>query len=164
MTMRLVHGLIPFHQPRVETGRYLDENSFGLQRSGQAPACRSHWRDNDKILANPATWAVTSSGLMVMHVLDDRIEFEAAILAEVAALRMGFSFGLGANPAATRAAIAGDTRHIPYAEKPLRSVQIQHISYCNPCAFEQEPCRWLGAELEEMAGMLHHIADARALR
>lgn len=106
MTMRLISGEIPYYAPRVGTGRFLTPESFGYQRSGQVPCCYGHWRDNDRTLSNVATWAAGSTGLMIAHVLDDAIEFEAAILAAVASLALGFSFGLGANPAATRAAIA----------------------------------------------------------
>ena len=164
MTMRLVTGEIPFYRPRAGTGRYLTPESFGYGRSGMVPACYGHWRDNDKILANPATWALTSTGLGVMHVLNDDDPFEAAILAAVAKLALGFSFGLGANPSATRAAIAGDTRQIAYAEKPLTHVRIEHISYCPDCAFEQEPAHWVGAELEDMHGRLREIFEINAIR
>ena len=149
----------------IRDSRYITPESFGFKRSGMVPACFNHWRDNDRTLANPATWALTSTGLGIMHVLDDSIEFEAAILAAVAALKMGFSFGWGANPSATRAAIAGDTRSILYVEKPLTHVQIDHISYCAETAWpQQEPAHWVGAELEEIGGMLDSINALNALR
>ena len=76
MTMRLITGEIPFYAPRVQTGRYITPESFGFKRSGMVPVCLNHWRDNDVILANQATWALTSTGLGIMHVLETPIRMK----------------------------------------------------------------------------------------
>lgn len=144
MTMQLVWGEIPYYHPRVETGRYMAQDSF-LVRSGNVPACVNHWRDNDKILSCQATWGATSSGLTFAHILDDAIDYERGILEAVQRLQLFWSYGDGAHPAATRQAIAAHgSKVIPHAVAQLERVSFQHVSYVAIPAWEQEPIRWIG--------------------
>ena len=123
MTMQLVFGELFYNQPREGTGRVLTSDSF-IVRSGNVPACVNHWRDNDRVLSCPAMWAAGGTGLMISHILDDRIEYERLLLEKVARQELFWSYGDGAHPEVTRLAIAGDVRQIPYKVKPLASVHI----------------------------------------
>ena len=146
MTQKIVMGEIPWGRPRKDTGRYLTAESFGVRRSGVCPACWSHWHDNTYELKNLATWGVTSAGLSIMHVLDDSIELEAAILAAVANLRLEWSFGLGAMPTAARDVLAASRgRQIEYKEEALTGVKIDHVAYVPDGAYPQLPIYLVGA-------------------
>lgn len=157
MTMQLVHGEIPWDQPRAGTGRTLTADSFTGRRSGLVPVAYGHWRNGDHIMANSATWAVTATGLGFMHVLDDSIPYEAGILAAVKVGKLFWSYGDGATPTAARAAIAawGD-RRVDYAVKPLQGVTFDHVSYVAIPAWEQQPIKWVGLELGDLATVSAH--------
>jgi len=143
MTMQLVFGELFFNQPREGTGRVLTSDSFTV-RSGNVPCAVNHWRDNDRVLSCQAMWAAGATSLMISHILDDRIEYEAKLLQKIARQELFWSYGDGAHPEATRLAIAGDVRHVPYKVKPLENVRIGHVSYVAVPAFFQEPIRWVG--------------------
>ena len=145
MTQVAVMGEIPWGRPRKDTGRYLTAESFGVRRSGLCVACWNHWHDNDFNLKNQATWGVTSTGLFILHTLDDTVEIEAALIKAVYNLRLEFSFGLGTSPGAARDVLAASQRRqIAYKEEALTNVLVEHIAYVPEGAYEQLPIRALG--------------------
>jgi len=112
-------------------------------RGGQSPMMLEHGADNDFLFRQPASWAILDAGLLVTHWLDLTRPAEKAIFERVQDGVMYFSYGMGATPTATRAAVAAVAKHNQKAQPLTRptasSLQISHISYTLRPAFSQKP-------------------------
>lgn len=148
MAKHTINGLIPFGVPRRDLGGYLTIGSIPAW-SGRAVACLNHWDDNEVLLSYPAFWAATAEGLKIIHVLEDTIEFERAILERVRRGEIGFSYGTTDTPAKRKEAdewmsawVAADPAALEYRVKHIRTIHhIGHLSYSDlaEVAFKQRP-------------------------
>ena len=145
MTDYLVVGAVPLTQRRLVTGTYLTPESFNGLLSGSAPACMAHWREDSYTCKHAAAWAVVDDALQVMHLLDDATAEERAILDDIHAGRLFWSYGQTPTPAATRAAIAAQ-QSTPdvYWPSALKGQRIAHWSYVTLAAWTQAPIYVLG--------------------
>ncbi|MBW7959635.1 MAG: hypothetical protein H3C69_08755 [Candidatus Promineofilum sp.] len=148
MAIFAVTGLIPYNVPRRDTGQYLTAGALPAW-GGQVAACLNHWRDDDEVLKNVATWRAAPAGVLIVHCLDDSIAYERAILEKVRRGLMGFSYGFGATAAANRSlndwliAFASVNPQVTSykVERIPRVAPFQHMSYVpiDAAAFPQAP-------------------------
>ena len=146
MTDYLVVGVVPLTRPRITDGGYLTAQSFGGLLSGSAPACRAHWREDLFTCKHAAAWAVVDDALQVMHLLDDTTAEERAILDDIHAGRMFWSYGQTPTPEATRAAIAAHGGPGGYWPSALKGQRVNHWSYVTLAAWTQAPIYVLGVD------------------
>ncbi len=147
MARFLVVGCVPLNQGRASDGAYLTPDSFAGVRSGSAPVCLSHWRKDVYTCKHAAAWAIDGDALRVVHILDDERPTERALLEDVRAARLFWSYGQQATPDATRQAIAqqaqGGRVFWPGA---LKSQTVGHWAYVPVANFAQVPIFVLGAD------------------
>ena len=145
MARFLVVGCVPLNRGRVSDGGYLTPDSFSGLKAGSAPACNRHWREDSYTCIHSASWALVDDGLRVVHLLDDERPQEAALLDEVRAARLFWSYGQTATPDTTRQAIAQQAvaqqaaqRGRVYWPSALKSQTVAHWAYVPVANFTQD--------------------------
>ena len=148
MTRYLVVGRVPLNRQRVSDGGYLTADSFSGLKAGSAPACNRHWREDSYTCIHSASWAIDGDGLTVVHLLDDERPQEAALLDEVRAARLFWSYGQTATPDTTRQAIAQQAQGgRGYWPSALKGQRVNHWAYVPVANFTQDaPIYILGVD------------------
>lgn len=100
--MALATGMIPFGL--TDTGWMVSADSLAV-KVGSAPMGFDHWEDSDYVFSRPATWIVGSDGVFISHWLDLAIPQEFEMYTKIQGGYIGFSWGRGAAPEQTRAAV-----------------------------------------------------------
>jgi len=138
---RLVAGLIPFDVPRLSDGAFLTAKSL-TAHSGSCPVNWRHWREDNYIFRNPASWLLDKRGILVMHVLEDDDSIEAKFLQMVRNKQLLWSYGLTSEPQETRIRVARyESRPVPpkYEIRPLSGETIRHMAYVTESNFKMDP-------------------------
>ena len=151
MTRYLVAGAVPLNVGRIPDGGYLTPESFAGVQAGSAPACHSHWKADDYICRHSASWAVDGGELRVFHLLDDAQPIEAALVDEVRAGRLFWSYGQQGTPDATRQAVAQAVaqhgqRERVYWPSALKGQRVNHWSYVRLGAWPQSAIHIVGVD------------------
>ena len=144
----LVVGRVPLNRQRVSDGAYLTADSFSGLKAGSAPVCRSHWQEDGYTCQHAAAWAIDGDGLTVVHLLDDERPQERALLDDVRAARLFWSYGQQGTPDTTRQAVAQHgQRGRVYWPAALKSQTVGHWAYVPVANFTQDaPIYILGTD------------------
>ena len=150
MARYLVAGAVPLNVGRITDDAYLTPDSFAGVQAGSAPACHSHWKADSYVCQHAAAWAIAGDALTVVHLLDDDQPTEAALVDEVRAGRLVWSYGQTSTPDATRAAIAQQAQQDAPRRRvwptALKGQRVNHWSYVRLGAWPQSAIHIVGVD------------------